>query len=227
MRDPTSAPGPPPSEPIAEFLRKHALTLPEPYRVFMAIKAGPHFADGSALADCIETGRLPENTVDLLRAIQILQWATIPPEQWDYLTEALWIAFRLLKGGWDGLGTDAGSQDPDLPAFRTVGRRFEEFAEYTRDALRVVEEAGYRWSWEGARLEALPGRDGGHPRQFLRELVEALLDAPRPPVQDAGDRAEVREWIARELAPFFSSSLLDTRKGSTLYNAVENALRGR
>ena len=69
---------------------------------------------------------------------------------------------------------------------------------------RIIEETGYRWN-----------------RELLRDLVGTCVKG-LPATENSAD---VRNEIASELAPFFPIDMLDTSKGSTFYNAVDNEVR--
>ena len=104
--------------------------------------------------------------------------------------------------------------------FRLVDQRLSVLEQVARMFENAIKDAGYRWNWDTGKIETLPGAKGGRPRQLLRDLVRALLRH----YQIDENTIETRERIAAELAQFFSASLLDTSKGSTLSNAVDHSL---
>ena len=80
----------------------------------------------------------------------------------------------------------------------------------------------YRWNWDKKAAEKESGR---RPRQFLRDLIRALLEYRlRDWKGSVENTTAVREWLASELAPFFPSDLLDTSKDKPLENALKAAL---
>jgi hypothetical protein len=85
---------------------------------------------------------------------------------------------------------------------------------------RAIEKTGYRWDWDTGRIDSPSGEKGGRPRQLLRDLVRAILLH----YGFTNNTIEVRQKIASDLAPFFSANLVDTSKGSPLYNAVDHSL---
>lgn len=159
---------------------------------------------------------LPAETVLVLRFALLLRRFVLSPEEYRRTKETLRQVRESFPSGGDP--TTPVPVDEDLNAYLRVERELGLLEDSARDAAQLVAHLGYRWNWTNRTIEIPTGKRS---RQLLRDLVRVLL------LEFNLDRntAEAREMIARELAPFLPRDLLDTSKGSKLYNAVDNALR--
>lgn len=156
----------------------------------------------------VNHGGLPDRTLRVLHAVKILR--TVP--RWDggrFMTPAEYRDFTRNLGA----GT--------IPRGRLRERLIE-----VEEAGRELTEAGYTFDLDTGRVRRSGSpTTGGAPPYLLRELVEALLDAPRPPVRASRNSTELRTWISRELDPFLTPEEVDPRKGGPLDEAVRAAFR--
>jgi hypothetical protein len=222
---------------IAEYLRQYSRNLSDSFRTRLALASSPHLLEGSVLGEWIEeplgprlgwgqrvrVGQLPAETRIILEAALVLQsFGRVSPDFYRKLGNDLRVVRESL-GVRPGSPGSAANDDPDLEAYRRVEDELAVLEDLVRKTERIIQSAGYCWNWDAGVVEIPPGLAGGRPRQLLRDLVKTLLLA----LGADENTVEVRETIATELAPFFSAELLDTTKHSPLYNAVDNALRGK
>lgn len=227
--------------PLGSLLRELGTELPDDVRRAFSL-ADDRVAMGSTLGKWIEAGELPADTERLLnRALYLRDLRD--SAWWRDLEEALEIAASVVAADWPAVnflqaqianarGLSARKiieqkESPWLSAFEAVLHVVKTYRRGVEDAEGEIHEAGFQYNWGTGRLEIPPRPEGGRPRQLLRDLVEALHQARE--MEAGGEKIrntlELREWIAGELAAFFSSDVLDTSKGSPLYNAVETVCR--
>ena len=206
-------------ESIGNFLRRD-LGGPPRLRTRLALIGGAGLLAGSRLEGWIrDDERFPVEMPMVLNAVLILRHFAMSPDALRRLRDDVQAMADVVAGEWGGTGVLLAKEDPDLAAFRTVDRRIGEIETAVREAERCVEEAQYRWNWRSRHLET---PTGARPRQLLTDLVRACLLG----LVATTNSQEVRDDIASELAPFFPVDMLKTSRGSTLYGAVDNALRG-
>ena len=206
-------------ESIGDFLRRD-LGGPHRRHARLALLGGDGLLEGSRLEGWIRADeRLPVETPIVLHAVLVIRHFGAPADTWRGLLNDIQAVAGVIADEWTGTGWMLPKEDPDLEAFRTVERRLAGIEEQAREAERFVEEAKYRWNWRSRHLET---PTGARPRQLLTDLVRACVLG----LVATTNSQEVRDEIASELAPFFPVDMLKTSRGSTLYGAVDNALRG-
>lgn len=224
-------------DPIGDALAKQDdLTAPEREILYRAISQRGFNALllGPILGTRMQKGELDSDIPFVLAAYNDLRELKHAADHWRVLREDLGkvekIAIRLfgvptaLKDLYgDGPLEGFPPEDFASDAFRFVDRGVWFIGEVVERAAHTLAEADCKYNREKDYLETTPGPSGGRPGRFLRVLVkEILLETG-----DNGNGADVRETIARELAPFYSAEELDTSKGKPLDKAVDNVLESR
>lgn len=216
----------------AEYLRQFGRDLPAAFRTRLAVLAFDHLIDesplhespGQAPAMVPEPGQtkkksdLPPETLIALQASLMLQRLQAP-DFYAELRDNLRTA-REAFDSWPAHRNPAAEEAPDLTAYGLVDHDLAALERQVRALESIVEDIGYRWSWQKGGLERATG---ARPRQLLRDLVRALILYHLA----SANTNELREKIASDLAPFFPADHLITSRNSPLYNAVDSALRGR
>ena len=211
---------------LPEVLRNAGRSLPDEMRQYLVSVAGASVLESSTLGCLIEAGKLPPTAVDVLRSGQVLCQSGRPAKEWASTLEGVRAARCIVEDQRDVVAKLSG-EPPDrsepMPSFRLVEKQLTAVEESVRKAECFLKDNEYGWDWKRGVLTAKgrgrPGQAGPLLRPFVEALLLAFLATENTP--------EVREKIASELAPLFASELLNTSKGSPLYNAVDRLMNPR
>ena len=215
------------NSPLQDLLRYAGRRLPEEIRHRLVSLAGGSVLKGSILDELIKEGELPAATLKVILSTQVLRQSGRPAADWARALEGVRAARRIVEDQREVVATltsePADHTTEPVPSYRVVEEHLALVEGTVREAERVLEENEYRWDWEAAILRSTSSGRPSRAGPIFRPLVEAILWAQKA----TKNTPEAREAVAHELAPFFSSELLKTSKGSALYDAVDKALMTR
>ena len=213
---------------IGSYLREYGRQLPDSIRARLAQAYLPEVLADSVLGGLIQAvdfylpepdqkarpWELPAQTEVVLWAALVMQSIGASANGIQKLRDDLSKVYEEVTAWLDPTGVD-----PVIEAYRVLDADLAAQENLLRDIESLLEKAGYRWNSDTGRVET---KTGGRPKTVLRDVVRSFLLRSSA----TQNTLKLREKMASELAPFFSADLLDPSKGSPLYNAVDNALRG-
>ncbi len=132
--------------------------------------------------------------------------------------------FILLKQTLDLIPEQKNRSQIALSVKATV-RPLRRLAKTASDCEKQLAKVHLRFDDETGRVcELLKDNNKHHPKQFYSMLVEEAFEYFRPTLGTSNSR-ELREAIARSLAPIFEESLLSLGTKSKLSRTIDNCVR--